>query len=153
MYRRNSKSYDPLYFSFLGGVILLQLFWIPAPFRDIGCCLWKPAHFFFDSPFNIVGNTRSTEQPYKEIFFHWQSTGKLSAHYYLKRVQIESTIVFCAILNDICLVVGVFYFLNSILNPFLYTIMSQRFRRAFMDIRRQTSATTTTENRGGIRWE
>ena len=32
-----------LYFSFLGGVILLQLFWIPAPFRDIGRCLSKPA--------------------------------------------------------------------------------------------------------------
>ena len=27
-----------------------QLFWIPDPFRDIGHCLSKPAHFF-DSPF------------------------------------------------------------------------------------------------------
>ena len=32
----------PTLFSFLGGVILLQLFWILAPFRDIGRChLWN----------------------------------------------------------------------------------------------------------------
>ena len=33
---KNLKKHDLLYFSFLGGVILLQLFWIPGPFRDIG---------------------------------------------------------------------------------------------------------------------
>ena len=35
---RTIKKYDPLYFSFLGGVILLQLFGISASFRDIGRC-------------------------------------------------------------------------------------------------------------------
>ena len=30
---------------------------------------------------------------------------------------------------------GVFYYFNSILNPILYSVMSKRFRRAFLDLK------------------
>ena len=30
---------------------------------------------------------------------------------------------------------GVFYYFNSILNPILYSVMSKRFQRAFLDLK------------------
>ena len=37
-------------------------------------------------------------------------------------------------LNITSILIGVFYYFNSILNPILYTILSKRFRRGFNDM-------------------
>ena len=49
--RNSKKNYDPLYFLFLKGVTLLQLFWMPSPFRDIGCCRLSSWDIFKLTPF------------------------------------------------------------------------------------------------------
>ena len=63
------------------------------------------------------------------------------------------------IIDNIYLVLGGFYFLNCVLNPILYSVMSERFRRAFMDMYREMTCfglknnTAQIENRGNMRWE